>query len=412
MRERQVRGGDTQSEEVPAKSVMDKQKKQWHRVQKGFYAFDSGELTIRNIQNEKLPWVLYNAAGTVLARCRTLTEGKGKAASLALTDTVSASERANPAANAANSQPTGISILGGSEPTAAKNATETFLVYTDGGCQPNPGTGGIGIVVINKATGEVQEVSCGYAYTTNNRMEVIALITALNMLPKNAEATVYSDSLYAINCWQRNWSREKNADLWPKLDAAAKGKHLTVRHVRGHAGDLYNERCDELATRGIASVAPLRDDGYLATNTYRGYPSALQPKRSEFQQPLPSLPNEFRSDDPDTSNAKTYAKQYQVLPGCAEGICTFYREGRRRFKDFAQLRVCGCDSYSAMDLTMLTEKTGISPDGIEYLKAVLGNVFLSALRWRCRGLTWEDSIRKVQVDTEIQANAAASRYRR
>lgn len=102
-----------------------------------------------------------------------------------------------------------------------------YIIYTDGGCAINPGgPGGCAAVIINTETGEYKTLSEGYVSTTNNRMEMQAIILALNAVDvKNL--TVYSDSTYVIKTMNGQFSKKKNKDLWAKISAAAKGKHIT-----------------------------------------------------------------------------------------------------------------------------------------------------------------------------------------
>ena len=137
-------------------------------------------------------------------------------------------------------------------------------IYTDGGCEPNPGVGGWGAVLLY---GDRQkELSGGAPETTNNRMELTAAIEALSALKRPCRVHLYTDSEYVkkgITEWlagwkKKNWVRRsgevKNVDLWQRLDAVAGKHHVEWRWVRGHAGNTYNERCDELAAAAIAAV--------------------------------------------------------------------------------------------------------------------------------------------------------------
>ncbi|NCB51924.1 MAG: ribonuclease HI [Clostridia bacterium] len=131
-------------------------------------------------------------------------------------------------------------------------------IYTDGACSGNPGPGGWGAILIYNGT--EKEFSGGERETTNNRMELSAVIEALSALKEPCEAEVFTDSQYiakAINegwllswkkkGWKRKGGELKNIDLWQKLDSLL-GKHtVTFRWVRGHADNDYNNRCDALA---------------------------------------------------------------------------------------------------------------------------------------------------------------------
>jgi ribonuclease HI len=145
------------------------------------------------------------------------------------------------------------------------------VIYTDGACSGNPGPGGWGAIL--RSGGTEKELFGGEPATTNNRMELMAAIQALEALTRPTTVTLYTDSKYVhdgitkwINGWQRNgWQTSakqpvKNADLWRRLTEAKNGHTITWKWVKGHAGDPGNERADELARRGveeIASTAPL-----------------------------------------------------------------------------------------------------------------------------------------------------------
>ena len=153
-------------------------------------------------------------------------------------------------------------------------------VYTDGGCSGNPGPGGWAYVLINNANevGDTNEVGDDAPLenwgaeksTTNNRMELQAVITALEALSQpgtGPEITIYTDSQYVqkgITVWIKDWKNRgwmtsgkkpvKNQDLWQRLDTLAGGLPITWVWVKGHAGNKYNERCDNLTKKAVASL--------------------------------------------------------------------------------------------------------------------------------------------------------------
>ncbi len=149
--------------------------------------------------------------------------------------------------------------------------TELFA-YTDGACSGNPGPGGWGALLQAKDGDDVvkeRELSGGEAETTNNRMELLAAITALETLSKPTPITIVTDSAYVKNGvtgWIHGWKRHgwktsnkkpvKNVDLWQRLDAAADRHDVTWEWVKGHAGHPENERADELARAGMAPFKP------------------------------------------------------------------------------------------------------------------------------------------------------------
>jgi len=140
------------------------------------------------------------------------------------------------------------------------------VIYTDGACSGNPGPGGWGAVL--RSGGREKEMHGGDPLTTNNRMELMAAIQALEALQRPATVTLYTDSKYLldgitkwIHGWQRNgWLTSarkpvKNDDLWRRLTAAMSRHEVSWRWVKGHAGDPGNELADELARRGIEEAA-------------------------------------------------------------------------------------------------------------------------------------------------------------
>ena len=136
-------------------------------------------------------------------------------------------------------------------------------IWTDGACSGNPGPGGWGTVL--KYGGTLRELSGGETLTTNNRMELMAAIMALEALKRPCAVTLHTDSYYlkgGIETWMRGWKKNgwrtadkkpvKNIDLWQRLDAAVATHAIGWRWVKGHAGDPMNERCDELARLAMA----------------------------------------------------------------------------------------------------------------------------------------------------------------
>ena len=118
-------------------------------------------------------------------------------------------------------------------------------IYTDGSCIVNPGPGGWAAIVFD---GESKRVlSGGEQKTTNNRMEILAVVKGLQTVPEASEVTVYSDSQYVINTMTRSWKRNANQDLWEQLDAEVNKRAVKWQWVRGHSGHPLNEEVDKLA---------------------------------------------------------------------------------------------------------------------------------------------------------------------
>ncbi len=128
------------------------------------------------------------------------------------------------------------------------------IIYTDGSCIGNPGPGGWAFNVI--LDNQEYDVSGGEKDdTTNNRMELTAVIEALTFVPENLDLKIYSDSMYVINGitkWMKNWKRKnfmqvKNTDLWKRLDKLSENRKISWNYVKAHNGDLKNELVDKLA---------------------------------------------------------------------------------------------------------------------------------------------------------------------
>jgi len=147
-------------------------------------------------------------------------------------------------------------------------------IYTDGGCEPNPGPGGYGVVLLHPK--KRREDSGGFRRTTNNRMEIYAAIAGLEILKEPCKVTLYSDSEYLVNPitkgWAETWKKKKwwrkqtvrvpNFDLWERLLALCEKHQVEFRWVKGHAGNRENERCDQLSMEALRKPDLSVDEGY------------------------------------------------------------------------------------------------------------------------------------------------------
>lgn len=144
------------------------------------------------------------------------------------------------------------------------------MVYTDGACSGNPGPGGWGAILFYGS--HRKELSGGEAMSTNNRMEIKAVIEALKLLKEPCKATVYSDSAYVVNCFNQNWIRGwlrngwknsknqpvENRDLWEQLWQLMQKHSVAYVKVKGHSDNEFNNRCDELARAAIKQLSGSR----------------------------------------------------------------------------------------------------------------------------------------------------------
>jgi len=150
-----------------------------------------------------------------------------------------------------------------------------LIIYTDGASRGNPGPGGYGAILM---WGEKRkELAAGYRLTTNNRMELMGVIAALESLTKtNIALTVYTDSKYIVDSvekrWLDNWIKtgfkggKKNSDLWTRYYKLSRQFSIKFKWVKGHADNPFNNRCDELATAAADGKQLLIDEGYEAEN--------------------------------------------------------------------------------------------------------------------------------------------------
>jgi ribonuclease HI len=172
------------------------------------------------------------------------------------------------------------------DPLHPSEKKEHVTIYTDGAAEPNPGPGGYGVVLM--AGKYRKELSGGFQKTTNNRMELMAVIVALESLKRPCRVTLYSDSKYVVDSvsrgsvlrWKRkNWfrapkERAKNVDLWKRFLDVYEKHEVQFRWVKGHAGIQENERCDELAVAATQQYDLPVDEGYLEELKLRPSPAS------------------------------------------------------------------------------------------------------------------------------------------
>ena len=153
-----------------------------------------------------------------------------------------------------------------------------FIVYTDGACKNNPGKGAYASLIMNEQLEELTTLAEAYKRTTNNRMELMAIIKALQFLPLSSSITFYTDSQYIVNAvnqaWLKKWQKNnwlnskkepvKNRDLWEKILFYINKHKLTFIWVRGHNNNRYNEKADNLA-----SELALNSNNYLIDKEYK-----------------------------------------------------------------------------------------------------------------------------------------------
>jgi ribonuclease HI len=148
------------------------------------------------------------------------------------------------------------------------------IIYTDGACSGNPGPGGYAVLL--QSGKHIKELSQGYHRTTNNRMELMAVIAGLEILKRPCRVTLFSDSRYVVDAIEKGWAKSWkargwkkadknpaiNADLWARALIVLERHEVALRWVRGHASCAENNRCDELAVAAAKGPHRLADEGY------------------------------------------------------------------------------------------------------------------------------------------------------
>jgi ribonuclease HI len=147
-----------------------------------------------------------------------------------------------------------------------------ITIYTDGAAKGNPGNGGYGVVMMSGK--HRKELSEGFRMTTNNRMELLSVIVALETIKSPADVAVFSDSKYVVDSVEKGWvfgwqkkgfKGKKNIDLWKRFLLIYPKHQVKFNWVKGHAGNVFNERCDELAVQAAEGSDLMVDEGYEKT---------------------------------------------------------------------------------------------------------------------------------------------------
>lgn len=272
-----------------------------------------------------------------------------------------------------------------------------YTLYTDGGCLCNPGgTGGCAAIILNQEK-EFQEFSEGYQSTTNNRMEIMAVILGLQKIPTGSRILAYSDSQYVVNTINGRFAKKKNHDLWQLLDEASIDKCLDIQWIRGHQGNHYNERCDELCSIAMRQKGLLKDVGYYGKKSS---------KKTGAMGVVYTLPKEYQAEEMASLSSKEYCEIYHVNPECGEALAIFRQKQQHSFKDYLNLKTGGLDAYSRISKAAILKQTELSPEALKIIEEVLPSTQgqMCCIRWYMRGLPLADCIRKALVDEEICQN--------
>ena len=209
-------------------------------------------------------------------------------------------------------------------------------IYTDGGCEPNPGPGGYGVVLLHPK--KRAESSGGFRLTTNNRMEIFAAIAGLELLKQPCQVTLHSDSQYLVKTmmdgwvvdwkrkdwWLNNKERAKNVDLWKMLLPLCETHQVEFRWVKGHAGNPENERCHQLSVAALRQPDLPADEGYENKPETEGVRPAMQEGEPFRKCSTPVIKQKPRKKP----KGEFYYEYYLLCPKCQT---TYTVEEAKRF---------------------------------------------------------------------------------
>lgn len=300
-----------------------------------------------------------------------------------------------------------------------QNKELDYIVYTDGGCAWNPGgPGGCAAVVIQQNTHHRKELHKGYHSTTNNRMEIMAVIIAMEEIPSGSSVLLHSDSQYVVNTISGQFRKKKNQDLWDRLDQALAGKKVYLKWVKGHSGIPENERCDQLCQQAIKSPEKETDAGYGDADPV-GLPKENRESREHTGKSGGAMGVEITLPDPYASerfsfcSKEEYCEKYSVREPCAGMILNFYRQSKSSFRDYMELKSGGIDFWSRKSMGYIQDmlgEQGMTEEDIRTLHDAICQYVEEekdmeyCLRWYMRGLPLRDAIRKTLVMQEVREN--------
>ena len=287
-----------------------------------------------------------------------------------------------------------------------------IILYTDGGCEHNPGgRGAYGVVLYYRGRRDVQTFSEAFESTTNNRMELLAVIKALEKVRTSDPIVLYTDSKYVQRSAKEEYARRKNVDLWRHFDAVMKNKNVIFVWIPGHKGHKYNELCDKLCREAIESGPYHIDYGYVENETRKHEQENLF-ENSDIAAIARMIFNVSEEYDrvPDQMPLEEYCERYAVRMICAKQILYFYRYKFHAAKHYVGIKTGGSDYWSKIRDQEMRLIIGHEKERI--LRAYLDEKgMIRAAKWHCRGMTLSDAIRKVMIEEKIyqQHNSASVR---
>ncbi len=272
--------------------------------------------------------------------------------------------------------------------------TPTFTAYTNGVCRPTPmGRGGFGAVIIDWGGSSILERFGGCIESTVNRMELLAIVSALREIPEGESVLVVSESSYALGILTGAYVPSTNFDLARDIRSAIQGKQIWNKWVQSRSGDRWNDRCEELAVAGLQ--CELMDDP-----GFTGYAGKSSPGYSHGGSMVVNIPI-----PPEIDRFYAHSNEHSVRSECAALISRVNRMEEPSFADFARLRCGGTDGWSQAIVDEEFPKEVINTVSLYFSRK---DHMKSCLRWYGRGLALDHAIRREYVSQEI----ASRSYRR
>lgn len=272
-----------------------------------------------------------------------------------------------------------------------------YVAYTDGACWKEKygtsiGRGGYGTIIIKTGGEDFKgiEYSEGYILTTNNRMELLAVIVALRNVPEGSKVRIYSDSQYVIKIMRDKNDYHQNHDLWREYHNLLWERDLEVDPVwvKGHNGNTNNERCDKLAKRACHSENLLHDEWY--ENQQKSY--ALQ---TEVE-----IPEKYKKRNVEQETRECLISNNHVNEQCADAILEFWSSENPMEDEFGKLKTFGKDYWSEYSYEWFEENC--DREILDIIEEEFDDIATRAkcIKWYMRGLSLDEAIIKAAYDFE------------
>ena len=289
----------------------------------------------------------------------------------------------------------------------------TYEIHTDGSCLLNPGPGGWGAIIAGEG-GATSKLSGGERSTTNNRMEIVAVIEALEAIPQGASAVVHSDSEYVVKTMTKGWKRNANKDLWERLERAAAARNVEFRWVRGHAGNKGNEMADRLAVNAMKDIerGKIPAGGRSVENAPPSPTAAPSPRRREPESAPRPAPSTNAAPSARLREPESAPRPAQSAKAASEGdgaaLTHLDAQGAARMVDVGgkphSARTATATGEIAMQpatLTLILD--GQIPKGDVFTVARIAGINAAKRTWETIPLAHQIPLASVSVDFDADA---------